>query len=178
MAVFQVDTGSLRTSVLAIGNLAADVKRAQRESVTAAGSAALDRVKRNVSARKYSLADLAGMDHPYARRHGVIQRSVLGGRYQSKPYLVHTRSGQMKYGIRGGVRGGAYEIEATGRHAEFVIKGTRRMLRRDVLVDTFNEDGTRRVILREIARVLGQRLRTQATIRGTPRNKHPSATEA
>lgn len=178
MAVFEVDVGALRTSVLAIRNQRADVKRAQAESVTAAGRKALERVRRNVSARKYSLADLARMDHPYARRHGLIRRSVLGGRYRTKPYLVHTRTGQMKYGIRGGVRSGAYEIEATGRHATLVIKGTRLMLRRDVLVDTFNEDGTRRVILREIARVLGQRLRTQATIRGAPRNLHPSATEA
>lgn len=178
MAVFEVDVGSLRTSVLAIRNQRADVKRAQRQSVVAAGAKALERVKRNVSARKYSLTDLAAKDHPYARRHGRIQRSVLGGRYQQKPYLVHTRTGQMKYGIRGGVRSGAYEVEATGQHARSVIQGTKVMLRRDVLVDTFNEDGTRRVILREIARVLGQELRTQATIRGTPRNKHPSATEA
>ena len=178
MAVFQVDVGSLRTSIESIGNLRTDAKRAQRESVIAAGEKSLGRVKANVSARKYSLADLAGLDHPYARRHGAIRKGVLGGRYQYKPYLVHSRTGQMKDGIRGRVRQGAYEIEATGQHAKYVIGGTRRMLRRDVLVDTFNEEGTRRVVLKEIARILGQKLRTQATIRGTPRNKHPSATEA
>lgn len=177
MAVFQVDVGSLRTCILALGNLGADVHKAQKQAVVAAGEKSLDRVKKNVSAKKYSLADLAGMGHPYARKHGAIRKGVLGGRYQYKPYLVHTRTGQMKDGIRGRIRNGAYEIEATGRHAKFVIGGTQHMLRRDVLVDTFNEDGTRKVVLREIARVLGQKLRTQATIRGTPRNKHPSGTE-
>lgn len=178
MAAFSVDVGNIKVAVDAIRNARVDVRKAREQSVKNAGEKALERVKANVSARKYSLTDLARKDHPYARRHGTIRKSVLGGRYQYKPYLVHTRTGQMKYGIRGGVRSGAYEIEATGQNAERVIKGTGLMLRRDVLVDTFNEDGTRRVILREIARVLGQVLRTQATIRGAPRNKHPSATEA
>jgi hypothetical protein len=175
----KVDVGSLSTVILAIKNLRVTAAAAQREAVLAAGPKALDRVKENVSARKYSLADLAGLDHPYARRHVAIQTSTLGGRYRTKPYLIHTRSGDLRRGIRGSTVGGAYQIEATGPHARFVIGATTRsnMLRRDVLVDTFNEDGTRRVILREIARVLGQRLRSQATIRGTPRAKHPSATE-
>jgi len=174
-----IDVGSLSTVVLALKNLRVTAARARRESVLAAGPKALDRVKANVSGRKYSLADLARMDHPYARRHGGIDTAALGGRYQQKPYIVHTRSGDLRRGIRGSTVGDAYQIEATGLHARFVIGATTRstMLRRDVLVDTFNEDGTRRVILREIARVLGQRLRTQATIRGTPRAKHPSATE-
>jgi len=177
--VLSVDVGSISTAVLSIRNLRADLAKAKSESTRLAGEAALERVKKNVSARKYSLTDLARMDHPYARRHGAIRKGVLGGRYVHKPYLVHTRSGLMKAGIRGRVtQGGAYEIEATGQHARLVIRGTDLMLRRDILVDTFNENGTRRVILREIARVLGQRLRTQATIRGTPRNQHPSATEA
>lgn len=177
MAMFEVDIGSLRTTVMAMRNQRIAVAAAKRESTEKGGERALDRVKRNVSARKYSLSDLAQMGHPYARKHGGIQSSVLGGRYRYKPYLVHTRSGQLRSGIKGYVAGGAYNIAATGQHARFVIGGTQHMLRRDVLVDTFNEDGTRRVILREIARVLGQKLRTQATIRGTPRNQHPSATE-
>lgn len=174
----RVDVGNLSTVILALRRLGTTAKDVQRQCVTAGGEAALKRVHANVSAKKYSLADLAARDHPYARRHGTIQKSVLGGRYMTRPYQIHERSGQLKQGIIGRTTNVAYEIEATGQHARFVIGGTRHMLRRDVLVDTFNEDGTRKVILQEIVKILGQKLRTQATVRGTPRNKHPSATEA
>lgn len=183
MASFTVDMGATATTVLGLRNMLADVNEAKRKSVRAAGEIALKEVKRNVSQTKYSLDDLRRMDHPYARRHGKIRKSVLGGRYVQMPYLVHKgpgggRTGELLRGIRSRATANSFEIEATGQHAKFVLGGTRVMLARDFLVDTLNQRSTQKRQLREIVRILGQELRTQATVRGAKHRTLPSKTEA
>lgn len=176
----RVDPGTLKFTILAIGNARISLARASQAAVHAAGDVYKRAVKESISLTDHSLADLAALDHPYARRHRVIQthrlgHSTLGGRIASAASLVHRQSGKMRRALRGRmVRYGkraAYEVDfdsAIAPHAESVLLGTPRMLPRYPLWDTAIAPLTLREMRMAVVRELGAKLRSQAIVRFVP----------
>jgi hypothetical protein len=174
----RVSAGSLRFSIMAIGNVRVSLARASQAAIRAAGEGYRDAVRSNISLTDHTLRDLARLDHPYARRHGGIKLhggDTNGGRISDGRSLVHRQSGRMVRGLRGALRGtgkrAAYEVwfdAMTAPHAEDVILGTRRMLPRDPLWDTATAPQTVRDMRLRIVRELGAVLRSQAIIRFKP----------
>ena len=78
----------------------------------------------------HSLADLAALDHPYARRHGV-------GAGPHPDYEVHRQQGDLQDGLRseheGTWRNGqvASEVHDDAEHLWHLLQGTERMRPRD-----------------------------------------------
>jgi len=134
------------------------------------GTVALDAVRRNVTRRDHTLAALAGMGHPYARRHGSIR--VHAG----ETHVVHQHSGRLARSLHGQLvrrpgGGGAhwkYRIDFSKgppRYVEHVIKGTRVMLGRDVLGASVYTPTVRKGMFKAAVVVFGQQLRTGAGLR-------------
>lgn len=145
---------------------------ATKAAVGAMGGVALAAVKRNVTRRDHTLDQLAAMGHPYARRHGSIR--VHAG----ETHVVHSHSGRLASSLvgkavrRSGGRGGGahwkYRIDfskSPPRYVEHVIKGTKVMLGRDVLVATVYTTDMRKQMLRAVVTTLGAELRTQTGLR-------------
>ncbi len=178
----RIEVGNIRTLIYSMNQRYVSFSRALDRCVEAAGEVMLAEIRATASRREHSLDDLAKKDHPYARRHGAIRAGALGGAFVQRPYLVHVQSGALLRSIRGSfARPGGLPTYAVGTdhpHAASVIDGSRHLLRRDFLVDTMNERRVQREILRAMVRVLGQELRTQATIRGVKHAVAPSQTEA
>lgn len=65
--------GSYRLTILAMENTAVSMHAAAVVTAAAVGERGLELVKHNMSMKDHTLADLAAMDHPYARRHGSIK---------------------------------------------------------------------------------------------------------
>lgn len=176
----RVSASSLRFTIVSIGNVRVSLARASQAAIRAAGEGYRDAVKESISLTDHTLADLAALDHPYARRHGTILtnrlgHSDLGGRVSNPANLVHRQTGRMVRGLRGALRGtgkrAVYEVwfdPMTAPHAEDVILGTRRMLPRDPLWDTATAPRTVRDMRLAIVRELGLVLRSQAVIRFKP----------
>lgn len=158
-------------TIVALQKLGLSVDVVSRAALQAAGAVLLDRVRANVSVTDHTLDQLAALDHPYARRHGLIRTDRLGRQHQARPWLVHTRSGTFLNAIRGKLLPGAagYDVyaAATAPHVEQVIQGTRVMLSRDVIWLTAHERPTKIAMMRAVVAVLGRGLRTQATVRFT-----------
>ena len=76
MATMVVEQESFRMTIIALGKASVDMKKAARLSAKAAGAVLLERVKSNASRTDHSAADLARLDHPYARRHVAIKSGV------------------------------------------------------------------------------------------------------
>jgi hypothetical protein len=167
--MFSIDVGSVRATFDAL----------QGVSEVLAGKAALEAgmlslrgdIEANVGVTDHSLRDLAGLDHPYARRHGSIQI------HTRKPWTVHKQSGAMFNSLEDAITGGG----STGAslraliwfnlgkapHAKYVIEGTRVMLPRDVLWQTANDERVKKRTMKAIVRVLGKELKTKAKMRFT-----------
>ena len=170
---FDVNIGGLSASVHDVRGLGRAGRVAQKRSLEAAGEVLEKAVKDHMNSTKYSLAALAGMDHPYARRHGSI--SVHPGR----EFVVHRRTGKMRDAVQGktvGAPGGsgggakyAYRVGldyAQQRYFKYVIQGTQaKMLPRDTLYQTAQMDKVQQGMMRAVVKVLGAHLRTQTVVR-------------
>jgi hypothetical protein len=140
--------------------------RASRESLKSATTALAEDLKTNVSDKTYSLADLRRLGHPYARHHGSIRV------HTSKPYIVHDQTGTMRSSITRRMKmkgrnwtgrvGFNYNKQAYFR---YVIQGTRKMLPRDTVYRTSQQDTTRKKMMKAVVTVMGREFRTKATIR-------------
>lgn len=166
----QIDLGSFRMTIIAIGRAAVSMETAARASIGTAGAVLHAAVLRNVSRTDYTLEQLAKMGHPYARRHGKIQSAKLGGEFTQRPYLVHKRSGAFKSSIRGRFAPSpsiGYDVYAqeTVPWVRKVIMGSRYMLPRDVVWETAHERAVISEMRRAVIAVLGKGLRTQAAVR-------------
>jgi hypothetical protein len=165
----RVTAGSLSTVFRAIDTSLASEKTAARLALDAAGRVLHAESRANIGLRDHSLAQLAALDHPYARRHGSIQSSKLG----HAGWLVHSQSGDLLNALKHAPgttpRGApAYSVwfdVAQAPHAAFVVRGTRTMLGRDVLWETAQDAGTKKEMMRAIVTVLGKQLRTKSTVR-------------
>lgn len=166
------DTASLQVTLIALQNTTVSLQAAGEAAVQAAGEVLLREARKAVGLRDHSLADLAVLDHPYARRHGSIRI------HTDAPWQVHRQTGSLYAATRGTyyhvgttpVYEVAFDLGAAP-HAEYVVKGTRVMLPRDPLWETANSASTRKLLMEAIVRRLGRDMRGKLGVRfgaGTP----------
>lgn len=171
MSTIQVDPDSWRMTIILLGNARVSMNVAARAALKAAGETLLYRVRQNASRTDNTEEDLARKDHPYARRHGVIQASKLGPAFVKRPYMVHTRSGAFLAAMQGGATGTdskpSFDVHAVNSvpWVKYVILGTRVMLPRDIIWNTAHEKETKVLMMRAVVDVLGRGLRTQSVVR-------------
>lgn len=160
--------GGLGVTLIALKHSSKKVADAVGPALVAGGEAYRSMVRKRISLTDHTLADLAAMDHPYARRHGSIRI------HRRMPWQVHRQSGRMVQALQGrpltsaGMHG--YEVTfdyEAAPHAAFVIQGTRVMLGRDVLWRVANEKATHELMMKRIVKKVGQKLRTQLGVRFT-----------
>lgn len=158
--------GGLEATLLNLRGSSKDLRNAAGPAFNAGGEALKKVVQKRIGLRDHTLADLARLDHPYARRHGTIQI------HRRKPWQVHRQDGEMYHALEGYpltlANQHGYEITfdyARAPHAEDVILGTQVMLPRDVLWETARDDYTRKRMMRAIVRTLGKELRAQIGVR-------------
>lgn len=169
--MIKVNAGSLQITLRAMRGSTAQERRAAKAAIMAAGRLLRDLVKQNISLSDHDLNDLARLDHPYARRHGAIRIHGKGSKALNNPAnRVHTQSGDLVRALQAGPtsNGLGYRVginTSAAPHAEFVIRGTKVMLPRDVIWDTATAPDVRRRLMREVVRVLGKGLRTQGSVR-------------
>lgn len=156
----------LNVTLIALQKSTMTVQDALPFAVQAGGRAYAAKVKQAITRRDHTLAQLAALDHPYARRHGRIRI------HPSEPWVVHRQSGKMArafthYAI-GSPSSPAYEVTfdyGAAPHAKDVILGTQVMLGRDVLWAVAQRPETQRAMMREIVRELGAKMRTKLGVR-------------
>lgn len=103
----------------------------------------------NASRTDHTLSDLKTVDHPFAKRHGSIQGSVLGGDWSKKPFMIHSRKGNVASSIRYTIkrnnnsRQAIFHYRYSAPYVKYVVKGTRVMFGRNVILETLkmNEKG-------------------------------------
>lgn len=168
-----MNVGSLQATIIAIGNQKVSMRQAASTAVGSAGRALKAATRANLSAKDFTLVQLEGMDHPYARRHGSIRVNKSGGTgFLNKPEnRVHNRSGSMRRALKSKFVSGTkpqYTLSmdtSLAPHARGVILGTNVMLPRDVLWDTATSPKMREKMMREMVLALGKKLRSQAHVR-------------
>lgn len=162
----RVRIGGLGATVQAMREMQARVRAAQPMVLEAGGRAYLGGVQAVAGLQDgHGPAELAAMDHPYARRHGSIQESKLG----HPGWWVHKQTGSLFRSITGRMVSPAeYEVFADtsiAPHAEAVINGTSVTFARDFIWIAGELRVVRRRIMRAMVRVLGRQLRTRAHVR-------------
>lgn len=146
------------------------------EALNAMGAEMRKGIVAAVSLTDHSLADLARLGHPYAKKHGSIQVSRLGHAGD----LVHTisgagdrRTGRMVRSVRATPAAsvsGHYDVDfdfGVAPHAKFVLGGTKTMLPRDPAWWAVQQLPVRRAMMRAAVDVLGKKYRTKAAVRFT-----------
>jgi hypothetical protein len=162
--MIEVDTGSVKMTILGLRNTAVTGGKAAKAAVIAAGGVGLAGIRANMSYTDHAQPALTAMGSPYARRHGSIQV------HAKKPWIVHDQGGgSLVNNLRGSYiktfRGHAYDLAVTGTIAGYVIKGTSVMLPRDTLTQTLAEKSVRVAMMKAMVKALGQGLRSQAAVR-------------
>lgn len=171
--MISISAGSVRAVLGNMQAMKASTAEAARAAVKSAGLELHAAVKQNISLRDHSPADLANLDHPYARRHGTIRIHGTGTKSIDPPSArVHTQTGRLLSALRSGPidEGFGWRVELdknVAPHAEFVVQGTRVMLPRDVLFGTAKTELVQRRLLRDIVRTLGRTFRTKASVTPT-----------
>lgn len=162
--MLRVDAASVSATISGLKGVTEAV--ASAVSIAAAGEVLRDRCRASIALTDHTLEALRRLGHPYARRHGRIRI------HTSKPWLVHTQSGQMLAALRSanylrnGIPTAAVWINETAApHARYIVDGTNTMLPRDVLWMTVTAMDVRRDIMRAFVRALGKDLRSKAMIR-------------
>jgi len=172
----KLHTGSLRFTILSIGNQKITLKAAGAAACDEAGAVLLKAADRAVSRTDHTLPDLAALDHPYARRHGSLTLHAGegdGGWIRAGEHAVHQQSGQLRrslYGRTLTTRIGyavGFDPAIAGDSIE-AISGNPRMLPRDPLWEAANGPTTLLEMKRAVVRALGKSLRSQAVIRFSP----------
>lgn len=172
MSGVTVEFPNLRATIHDVRGLGRVGREAQRDSLMAGGKVLREAIKQHLSITDHSLEDLRRMGHPYARRHGSIRV------HPERPFMVHRQDGRMMKATTleskaypGGSGGGARYTAIVGldygqqRYFKYAIEGTRKMLPRDTLYLTSQLPEVRRGMMQAVVKVLGEKLRTQATIR-------------
>lgn len=140
--------------------------RAKRTAVLeAAGGVLFKAVKSNIGLRDHTLAELAALDHPYAKRHGRIRI------HNEKPYMVHRQDGDLDRSLKGEVNRSAKNYRVSfdtgiAPHADYVVGAKpSAMIARDVLWLTAHEPTVTRGMMKAVIVQLGQVMRAQAIVR-------------
>lgn len=169
--MIQFNAGSLKTTILAMGNLKARERKAAAAAAKAAGKILHDKVKQNVSLSDHSQDELDALDHPYAERHGSIRLHERGSKSIVNPaFRVHTQTGTMLSALQQGPTPGGmgWRVEfndSIAPHAKYVILGTKVMLPRDVVHGTAASPFVQQQMMKSIVKTLASKLRTQSAIR-------------
>jgi hypothetical protein len=139
---------------------------AKSKAIVEGGMYLHSEVLANISLTDHSLKDLADMDHPYARRHGSIQI------HPEKPWAVHRQGGELVRALRrrttryaNSAKFEVYFDQTVAPHALYVVKGTRKMLARDVIWNTATDKRVRTGVMLKVIQVLGQDMRSKAGVR-------------
>lgn len=156
-----IDPASYLRTIAELKGHSKSIRRASKASMKAAANVLMEEVRRNMSSKAHSLADLNRLDNPYADRHGNIRSSSLGG---MKPYEIHDQDGTMVNALRvnywGNQHGGGSSVGLDSNvapHAKWVVDGTKTMLGRDVINETLREPEVERKIKKEIVNTLKRR---------------------
>lgn len=179
MPRFDVDKRSINLTISNFRGSQAKFKRAATVATNLAGVRLLEAIRRNVSmppiggSKTSHEGALAGLGHPYARRHGSIRYRATGGKPSpgvAPELLVHTVTGDMASAFFAKFNRSTLEFAigtdlAKAPHLVHVIRGTAVMLPRDILWATAQDPAVRREMLRAIVFVFGRVFRTQASLR-------------
>lgn len=175
--MIRIDSRSFTDTAVRLAETRARTAAASALAIKTAGPIVLNKVRDRISLRDHPQSVLTALDHPYARRRGsiAIHRGGSGRRSGNKKdgattNVVHSQSGSMLNSLRGKMVGNKYQISfdtGIAPHAVFIIRGTRVMLRRDVLWDTANAPRTRTQVRLAIIKVITAQLgiRTQVKVR-------------
>lgn len=177
------DAGALRVTILSLHKLGVSEQKAAVAAANAAGKVLETKIRQNMSLTDHSLASLAAMDHPYAKRHGSIRIHQRGSSSLVHPEnRVHTQSGDLLRSITVGkaISRPHWRLwldTGIAPHANYVVKyGTKTMFRRDVLWDTAQAPKVQKAMMKAVVRKLGKVLRTGASLRFGSANKGSGGT--
>lgn len=175
MATFgaRVDKTSLKFTLIAIGNATISFDVATEAAVKAAGEVYRHAATLSVTEGDHTPAQLAALDHPYARRHGrlTLHAGSGGGWMADGRHLVHFQTGSLARSLTVVQRGAgaAYtygvHLDPNNAHVKKVLLGDRLMLPRDPLWSAARGPKTVDGMQRAILRTLGRVLRAQAAVR-------------
>tara|TARA_Y100000114_G_scaffold68429_1_gene62726 strand:+ start:9983 stop:10450 length:468 start_codon:yes stop_codon:yes gene_type:complete len=116
--------------------------QASAKAIAKTGAVMLQEIKKSVNMAAFSQAQLAGMDHPYAKRHGKI------GNLKGRPsYAVGKNTGKFARTILGKTTN-QYEYRIFYQDSEigrYIVLGTRIMLARDPIGQTFQSRKTQQL---------------------------------
>lgn len=139
------------------------------------GGALRREIDLSISLDDHTLLELAELDHPYARRHGMIQTHKLGSGHLRGPWpmRVHEQEGDLRAALHdmASPDGQAWYVwldPTEAEHARWVVYGTKKMLPRDVLYATAEDPAVRKALMRAFVTIAGKGLRSQGYIRFTP----------
>jgi len=165
--MIRIEAGSLKATFAAFGNMRVSEPKAARRAAIAAGRVLRKEARASGALRDgHTPAWMASVDHPYAKRHGSIQESVLG----HEGWKVHYQTGQLLSAIRGKIsakgKRASYDVFVdTGKasYAKYIIQGTKFMFPRDFIWLTATDPEVRRLMMRAMVRVMGKELRTKGS---------------
>lgn len=163
---YKVETAGFGITIVALRRTWIETKEAAKIALDVAGGILYKNVRKRMSYTDHTLADLARMGHPYARRHGTIRI------HKKEPWIVHKQSGTLLSAMRGWMHedglGLHYDIWVdlnTAFHGKYVIEGTKVMLPRDVIWMAVNEAYLNKKMMMAIVRKLGKEMRAKCGIR-------------
>ena len=174
--MIRVDVGSFSAAAVALKKAGVNIQAAMTKALEAAGEELHREIRATFSFTCHTLADLAALDHPYARRHGSIQI------HKDRPYIVHTQSGELLKALKtmlhtDGKRYSVWFDVSAAPHARYVVEGTKKMLERDALWETALDERVRKQMMRAMVRVMGKEMRTGAMMRFAPTTRVTRPTE-
>lgn len=156
-------TGKSKRSIeFYINKLDKDLSQLAVDLVSEAGNTMYKKVIANASRKDYTLSQLKSMDHPFAKRHGQIMGSSLGGDFMSKPWMVHSRGGNFVKNIYKVVKTGGKNNRTTFRisynyanpNVRRIVRGTKVMEPRNVIGETYQFN--KKKVISSIRKKLGK----------------------
>jgi hypothetical protein len=152
--MLRLNKRSLQNCIRALDRVGKTVTVAASAAARDGGSELFAVIQQNMSLKDHTLADLAEMDHPYAKRHGSIKIHNTGGSGLLHPeFRVHTHSGKLLRSLKrqrlqrepGAHTFRIFADEAVADYAAYVLnpEGTKKMFGRNVFADAAASPDTR-----------------------------------
>ena len=131
--------------------------KASADTVAQVGKFALGAIMKNVTFPAFSFEELSAKDHPYARRHGTIQKTSVG---QRPTYAVGKNTGAFAKSIKGKTTN-QYEYAITYEDqplTKLIVYGTRIMLPRDPIAETVQDKSFQKALKKRMASTFKRRV--------------------
>ena len=106
------------------------------QGLRSSGAVAVKIVKKAASSKAMTGDYLSSVDHPYARRHGSIQKSSLRSPFSGSPYMIGKDGGSVAASVKGQLLNQfCYKvfIDPKSQRVVWLIEGTRVMIGRDLI---------------------------------------------